>query len=118
LPETVISRTEDLFLDWLRAAPSGESARSTTILERFGARMGPAGGPSEIVTTRGRTSPFFAALVNGAASHVVEQDDLHNGSVYHPGTVVFPAVLAAAQEIGASGKDLIAASVAGYECGV
>ena len=65
-----------------------------------------------------RTSPFFAALINGAASHFVEQDDLHNSSVLHPGTVVFPAVFAAAQATGASGRDFIAASVAGYECGV
>ena len=36
----------------------------------------------------------------------------------HPGTVVFPAVLAAAQDVGATGKELIAAAVAGYECGV
>ena len=36
----------------------------------------------------------------------------------HPGTVVFPAVLAAAQETGASGKELIVAAVAGYEAGV
>ncbi len=35
-----------------------------------------------------------------------------------PGTVVFPAVLAAAQASGASGREFIAASVAGYECGV
>ena len=80
--------------------------------------MGPAQGPSEILTTRRRSSPFFAALVNGAASHFVEQDDLHNSSVLHPGTVVFPAVLAAGQHAGISGKALIAAAVAGYECGV
>lgn len=56
--------------------------------------------------------------MNGGASHVVEQDDLHNSSVLHPGTVVFPAVFACAQETGASGKELIAAAAAGYETGV
>src|SRR5262249_7012947 len=66
----------------------------------------------------GRTSPFLAALVNGAASHVVEQDDLHNSSVVHPGTVVFPAVFAAAQETGASGREMIVSTVAGYEAAV
>lgn len=60
---------------------------------------------------------LFAALVNAASSHVVEQDDVHNGAVFHPATVVFPAVLAA-QQIGASGRDLIVASVAGYEAGI
>src|SRR5206468_8672504 len=72
---------------------------------------------SEILTSRARTSPFFAALVNGAASHVVEQDDVHNASVFHPGTVVFPPLLAAAQAEGASGRELIAAAVVGYEAG-
>jgi len=118
LPETVVARTEDLFLDWLASALAGKGSRPVRVLEQFAARMGPAEGSSEILTSRARTSPFFAALVNGGASHVVEQDDLHNSSVMHPGTVVFPAVLAAAQETGATGKDLIVAAVAGYEAGV
>lgn len=118
LPEAVVARTEELFLDWLASALAGRGARPIAALEQFAALMGPAQGPSELLTTRRRTSPFFAALVNGAASHVVEQDDLHNSSVLHPGTVVFPAVLAAAQHAGISGSALIAASVAGYECGV
>jgi 2-methylcitrate dehydratase PrpD len=118
LPEPVLARAEELFLDWLASALAGKGARPVQVMEQFAAQMGPAQGPSEILTSRTRTSPFFAALVNGAASHVVEQDDLHNSSVMHPGTVVFPAVLAAAQETGASGKELIVAAVAGYEAGV
>ncbi len=118
LPERVVARTEELFLDWFASALAGKGARPIAIMEQFAATMGPGDGPAEILTSRKRTSPFFAALANGAASHFVEQDDLHNSSVLHPGTVVFPAVLAAAQDTGASGKDLIAAAVAGYECGV
>jgi 2-methylcitrate dehydratase PrpD len=60
----------------------------------------------------------LAALANAAASHVAEQDDVHNGSVFHPATVVFPAALATAQTIGASGEDLLVAAVAGYEVGI
>ncbi|RZL89510.1 MAG: MmgE/PrpD family protein, partial [Variovorax sp.] len=56
--------------------------------------------------------------VNAAASHIAEQDDVHNGSVFHPATVVFSAALATAQALGASGKQLLAASVAGYEVGI
>ena len=118
LPESVVSRTEDLFLDWLASALAGKGSRPVRVLEQFAARMGPAEGACEILTSRARTSPFFAALVNGGASHVVEQDDLHNSSVLHPGTVVFPAVLAAAQENGASGKELVVATVAGYEAAI
>jgi len=118
IPASVLARTEDLFLDWLASALAGKDARPTLAMERLAKAMGPAGGPAEILTSRGRTSALFAALVNGAASHFVEQDDLHNSSVLHPATVVFPAVLAVAQEIGASGRELLVASIAGYECGV
>jgi 2-methylcitrate dehydratase PrpD len=117
-PAAVVAKTEDLFLDWFASALAGKGVRTTVVLERFAQMMGPASGPAEVLTSRGRTSALFAAQINAAASHFVEQDDLHNSSVLHPGTVVFPAVLAAAQEIGACGRDLITAAVAGYECGV
>ena len=118
LPQPVVARTEELFLDWIASALAGRNARPIVAIEHFASLMGPAQGAAEILTTRARSSPFFAALVNGAASHFVEQDDLHNSSVLHPGTVVFPAVLAAAQHAGITGKAFIAAAVAGYECGV
>lgn len=118
IPHAVVLRTEDLFLDWFASALAGRGARPTRVMEQLAAAMGPSSGPSEILASRKRTSPLFAALINGAASHFVEQDDLHNSSVLHPGTVVFPAVLAAAQATGISGRQFIAAAVAGYECGV
>jgi 2-methylcitrate dehydratase PrpD len=118
LPDDVVARTEELFLDWIASALAGKAARPVMSLERFAETMGPAIGPSEILVSRRRTSPLFAALVNAASSHVVEQDDVHNGSVLHPGTVVFPAVLAAGQSIGATGPDLITAATAGYETGI
>ena len=112
LPDEVVARTKELFLDWVSSALAGRGARPVEALEQFAEVMGPDGGPSEILVSRRRSSPLFAALVNGASSHVVEQDDVHNESVFHPATVVFPAALAAAQQTGASGRDLISASVA------
>ena len=92
LPPEVVSRTEEAFLDWFASALAGRGMRPVQILEQFAATMGPANGPSQILVSRKRTSPLFAALVNGAASHIAEQDDVHNGATFHPGTVVFPAV--------------------------
>ena len=57
-------------------------------------------------------------MVNAAASHFAEQDDVHNGSVFHPGAVVFPPALAVAQSLGSSGRDLLTAAVVGYEVGI
>lgn len=118
LPAPVVDRIEELFLDWIASALASRGAHPIPLFERYAGRMGPAQGPSTILVSRKSTSAYFAALVNGASSHLVEQDDLHNGSVLHPATVVFPAVFAAAQDLGKSGADMLLAAVAGYEAGV
>ena len=118
LPREVVLRTEDLFLDWIGSALAGKDSRPVTALARFAEIMGPATGCSEMLPLRRQSSPYFAALVNAASSHVVEQDDVHNASVFHPATVVFPAALATAQQLGSSGEAFIADSVAGYEVGI
>ncbi|WP_439855376.1 MmgE/PrpD family protein [Pseudomonas yamanorum] len=118
LPDDVLARTEDLFLDWLASALASQGAHPIPLFERYVGRMGPANGPAQIIVNGGSSSAYFAALVNGASSHLVEQDDLHNSSVLHPATVVFPAAFAAAQDLGKSGGELLLASVAGYEAGI
>lgn len=118
IPESVLRKTEDLLVDWFASAVAGRGGRPVESIIRFAQTMGPAEGPSEVVVTRRRTSPYLAAMANAAASHFAEQDDVHNGSVFHPATVVFPAAVAAAQALGASGRQLLAASVAGYEVGI
>jgi 2-methylcitrate dehydratase PrpD len=118
IPAPVLRRAEDLLLDCLASILAGASARAVQAIDRYAAAMGPADGPSEVLITRRRTSPLFAAMVNAAAAHVVEQDDVHNGSVFHPAAVVFPPALAVAQALGSSGRDLITAAVAGYEVGI
>jgi len=118
IPPAVIQRAQDLFLDWFGSALAGKGARPVEAIESFAKAMGRIAGVSEVLISRRRTSPFFAALVNGAASHFAEQDDVHNGSVFHPGTVVFPPALAVAQTLGSSGQDFLTAAVAGYETGI
>jgi 2-methylcitrate dehydratase PrpD len=118
IPPPVVRRTEDLLVDWFGSAIAGHGARPVETIAAFAREMGPAAGSSEVLVGRTRSSPYFAALVNAAASHVAEQDDVHNGSVFHPATVVFPVALAWAQTLGASGERLLAAAVAGYEVGI
>jgi 2-methylcitrate dehydratase PrpD len=118
IPAPELRRAEDLFLDWFGSALAGKGARPVEAIEHFAVTMGPAVGGSEVLISRRRTSPLFAAMVNAASSHFAEQDDVHNGAVFHPGTVVFPPVLALAQAIGSSGPELLTAAVAGYEVGI
>jgi 2-methylcitrate dehydratase PrpD len=118
VPPGVTARAAELFLDWTASALAGKGSAAAESMARFARAMGPADGASEILINRSRSSPLMAAMVNAAASHVVEQDDVHNGSVFHPGTVVFPVALAIAQERGCSGTEFLLAAVAGYEVGI
>lgn len=118
IPDPVIRRTEDLMLDWLGSTLAGKDSRPVESIARFMESMGPQTGPCEVLIHRRGSSPLVAAACNAAASHVAEQDDVHNGSVFHPGAVVFPAALSAAQAIGASGAEFLTAVVAGYEVGI
>jgi 2-methylcitrate dehydratase PrpD len=118
LPEPVVRRAEELLLDWFGSALAGKGARSVEAIECFAREMGPSTGKAEVLISRRHTTPLFAAMVNAASSHFAEQDDLHNGSVFHPGTVVFSPALAVAQALGSSGRDLLTAAVAGYEVGI
>ncbi len=118
LPKQVVTRTKDLVLDWFGSVLAGRNAHTTRIMEEWAAKMGPESGGAQCLTRGQRTSPLFAAMVNGASSHVVEQDDVHNGAVVHPAATVIPAALAAAQDHRVSGADLITAIVTGYEVAI
>jgi 2-methylcitrate dehydratase PrpD len=118
IPEPVVRKTEDLLVDWFASAVAGRGARPVESITRFALDSGPAQGPAEVIATGRSSSPYLAAMANAAASHFAEQDDVHNGSVFHAATVVFPAALATAQALGASGRQLLAACVAGYEVGI
>ncbi len=118
VPNAVVRRAEDLLLDWLGSTLAGKGARPVESIARFMLGQGPTDGPAEVLIHRRGSSPLIAATINAAASHFAEQDDVHNGSVFHPAAVVFPPALAVAQALGRSGRDLLVASIVGYEVGI
>ena len=118
LPGDVLRRTEELLLDWLGSALAGKNSRPVEAIECLAREICPSGGTAEVLISRRRTTAYCAAMVNAASSHVAEQDDVHNGAVFHPGAVVFPPAMAMAQTLGRSGRDLLTAAVAGYEVGI
>ncbi|PSR80094.1 MmgE/PrpD family protein [Coniella lustricola] len=119
IPGAVWLRIEELFLDWLASALAASHTHPIPTFVQTARQMGGTGGGSAVVISTGEmSSPYWAAWVNAAASHTLEQDDLHNSSVMHPATVVFPAVFAAAHDNHKSGREMLLASIAGYEAGI
>ncbi len=72
-----------------------------------------AGREASVLFDRGRAASADAALVNAAAAHALDYDD--TGLDGHPSVVLVPAIFAEGERVGAPGKELIAAYVAGYE---
>lgn len=85
LPTAVLDRTKSFLLDTIACAIAGQTHTAVQAMLSFAAQMGPKDGPCEyFFAPEKRTSAAFAALVNGAASHVVELDDLNNAGMIHP----------------------------------
>ena len=125
VPPEVRDAVRRLFLDWLGSALAGSTSAQATRLSRAVAAgglmsrgRGDEGDGAGMATVLPELAPapaLVAALVNAASSHVLEMDDLHNASIYHPGTCIFPAALAVAEAGGAGPREFLTAAVAGYE---
>ena len=74
-------------------------------------------GGAAIIGSPGSFSCGDAAFANAVMGHGLVREDMHSGSISHLGIVVLPALLALAQYRRVSGRDFIAAAVAGYEVG-
>jgi 2-methylcitrate dehydratase PrpD len=82
----------------------------TTWAERHGAT-----GKAPLIGSGRMAGAATAGLVNGTSAHGYELDYTHDGSMSHPGVAVITAALAVGSELGSSGREVMAAIVAGYE---
>jgi 2-methylcitrate dehydratase PrpD len=112
LPEAAQNGARRCLVDWWGGTVAGGVAAPATVLV---AALKPGGGPARLLPSGVGTDMRTAALINGTAAHTVEVDDIYSPGLYHPGVSVISAALAAADGEGASGADLLAAIVAGYE---
>lgn len=111
-----VSMAKKCLLDWLGVAISGSQEQPAKIIRQTIVK--PSAGEATILAQDcERTSALDAAFCNGAASHSLDFDDLHNPSIIHLACVVIPAALALAEAEHKSGKQLLAAICAGYEAG-
>ncbi|WP_223592722.1 MmgE/PrpD family protein [Neobacillus bataviensis] len=113
LPEDVVEFTKICILDWYGSAVAGKDLPPIQAMKELVEEWG--GHEQTSLVTGGKSSLGNAVLVNAAASHIVELDDIHKSSIIHAGTVVIPAAVAAAEAYDLSGKDLITAVAVGYE---
>lgn len=96
LPTQAVLMAKQCLLDWLGVALRGAHEEPARILRETALKMCGTGESTVFDGGSRRVDPVSAALVNGAASHTLDFDDLHNPSIIHLATVVIPAAVAVA----------------------
>lgn len=114
IPGTVRERARYLILDAVGIALASTqydfSHRTLSALREFGSGDGDViGYPTARLALRD------AVMMNGFLIHGLDYDDTHTAGVIHATASCFPTALGIAAEIGASGRDLLTAYVAGME---
>jgi 2-methylcitrate dehydratase PrpD len=116
LPPELAERARFLLLDLVgNAVRARHDSESTPSLLAGVQAMGLGVGEARVFADPVGYAPAGAVLVNGTLAHSLDFDDTHAAAILHPGAAVIPAALAAAEISGASGAELLAAIVAGYE---
>lgn len=75
------------------------------------------GGKAAVIGTPFRVAASEAAFANATLGHGLVREDMHTGAVSHLGVVIFPTLLALAQQNKATGRDFVLGAVCGYEVG-
>ncbi len=113
LPADVIHHAKRAVIDWYASLLPGSRVAPAILLEQALAEDLDH-GRARLASGRHATLRA-AALINGAASHSVEFDDIYRDAGYHPGSPVISAALATAQATGVSGEAFLRGVIVGYE---
>lgn len=112
--ENVLHAAKRCLLDYMGATiPGGVVAPATLLNDAFADMIG--NGSACLYPNGTTTDAKTAALINGAASHTIEFDDIFRDGIYHPGVPVISAALAVAESKGVSGNTLLRSIIVGYE---
>jgi 2-methylcitrate dehydratase PrpD len=123
IPVEVVELGKKSILDGLGLALAGSKAQTGTLCRRYLEKIGACDGKSTIIGSARKTSPRFAAFVNGVSIHADDFDDTQlavakdrvYGLLVHPTVPVLPALFALAERGGVSGKQLTLAYHLGVE---
>ena len=114
LPSEVVHQVKRLVIDSMGCALAASDAVPVRAARDLALEVH-GSSPATLLGTIHTTTPDMAAFVNGTMVRYLDFNDSYNGKdIAHPSDNI-PAVLAAAEAHGRSGRDLIAAVALAYE---
>src|SRR5262249_49885717 len=111
LPDAVLEWAKTGILDTVGVTLAGSADPCAQSM----LRAGPAPGRALMFGSGQGLSVTDATLVNGTASHALDFDDCSNTLGGHPSVPILPGLFALADAMPVSGRDFLAAYVAGFE---
>jgi len=115
MPAEALAWSKIGLLDTIGVTLAGAREDATRIVEEVLAS--PSAGACLVFGSNRRIGPLDAALINGTAAHVLDYDNATNTMFGHASATMMPALIAAGEAFGGSGRDLLAAHVVGFEAG-
>ncbi|MGH7845120.1 MAG: MmgE/PrpD family protein [Candidatus Binatia bacterium] len=112
LPATVVEAAKTAFIDCLGVTLAGSREDSATICAEI-VREEKSVAEATIFGQGFQSSAAQAAFANGTAAHALDFD--HSLYLGQPTSAVIPAVMSLAESLGARGRDVMEAYVAGFE---
>jgi len=113
LPPRAIEIVQSGFADTIATMVAGRREPVVRIAQDFVAARRSSAAESSLLLGSAKAASADAALVNGAAGHALDFDDVALGG--HPSTVLVPAVLAECERLDAGGAEALHAYLVGYE---
>jgi 2-methylcitrate dehydratase PrpD len=117
VPAQVRRRLAWLLLDHAAVVVAGRPAAAAAIAADHATAANGGDAATALLDGRRLSAPG-AAWANGVLANVLDYDDGHRITKGHPGAVVIPSALAAAEVSGADLRQLLEAIVVGYEIGI
>ena len=114
LPDKVREKLGWLLVDFLRVCSIGARLPWSDWSRGYIGLVGKAGGSHSLFSAE-TLNPQHATFLNVAYGSSFDGDDTHVGAMLHPGVAAWSAALAVAEHTQASGTEMLAAVVAGYE---
>src|SRR5262249_35583794 len=114
LPAEVRQKLGWLLLDYLRVCSIGARLPWSDWARGYVGLVGKEGA-AHVLFSASRLNPQHATFMNVTFGSSFDADDTHVGAMLHPGVAVWSAALATAEHVGAPGREVLAAVVAGYE---
>lgn len=113
VPDLVVEKAKTCILHNLAVGMGGASEGEIATKLALDAR-----GRSTVIFHGHKSDPMSAAFANSVLVHARGQEDIHYLSNAHLGPTVMTAVIALAEDLGASGTQLLTSMIAGYEASI